>query len=167
MIAGKKTDPVWQDVARLAAVPVMFSAPSIIGMWAWLATYRDKPKPDVRTILHRMGHMIFKTSVNPRIESIEVAKWYLEHLPRVPLLPDDMRLTRNFALRIRQNIELFEARWGWVDTSGFNILLSVTDWGPDVILYGPAIIDSGRYNNSPDDILYLRIQYYAWRQNYL
>src|SRR4051794_11102739 len=83
----RPTDPEFQNPGYLAPIPIE----------RWSSHNYDRP--DVRTILHRLGALICKTEI-PRTaahESVMIAKWFLENLPTLWLSERDRDLTVPFA----------------------------------------------------------------------
>lgn len=161
-LAKKATDPEFKDIAWLTHRPIERFAPLMINM------RKPPPAADVRTILHRLAHLIVKTSATNTTpeKSILVAKWYLANLANVPLDPKEHTLLDSFVTRLEANVQRWESLYGFIDTGAFDLLVEFAGERPDVILYGPPLFTIIEPTlGTPQGNLSKTISWYGWRQN--
>ena len=127
----------------------------------------SRPKPEwiAITVAHRLAYLIWRLETQVRHETAVGAKWYLEHLDRVPLA--EHRITiQPFVSRVRTALDRFEGAYGAVDPAEFDRLVEFAGVGRERVLYGREFaFITGPAFGSPVRELATHISYSMWRQS--
>lgn len=94
-------------------------------------------QPDVRVVLVRLGHMVFRTMPDRwTTNGVMVAKWYLENIGLLRLSGRDRLLTENLCGLLQQNVDAFEHQYGEVDNSRIYRLVDLANLPSERVLIG-------------------------------
>jgi hypothetical protein len=142
------------NIAALLNQPISISVPS-------------GPKPEwiAVTVAHRLAYLIWRLETQVRHGTAVGAKWYLEHLERVPL-DEYQTAIQPFVDRVRAALDRFEATYGAVDPAEFDRMVEFAGVARERVLYGHKIsFITGPAFGSPIRELATRISYSMWRQS--
>jgi hypothetical protein len=122
-------DPYWTNVPALAATATGGSVP-VLG-FPYNETIRAK------TILIRLGNLVYRMEAKPCDGTACAAKWYLDNLHRAQVHPDSIPPQRVLHDRLRRALESYEARVGYqFDPNSFGVHVEMGA-NPGLVLYGP------------------------------
>jgi hypothetical protein len=157
----------WQDVPSLAMWPIAHHLQG--GLWsaaAYMATSTRIPRYHIRTIQHRLAHMIFR-SAQPSWGTTIVAKWYLRELDKISLSAKDAEFIRNFRTRLKRAVNDFEAKNGLAADSELDRLIEMAGVHNAYVLYGPAVWGGSQPNwLEPCGRLAIYLNAFGWLHHY-
>jgi len=119
-----------------------------------------------KTILTRLGHLIYRMEAKPCVGTACAAKWYLNSLPRAQVHPDSIPPLRVLQDRLRRVLEAYEAGLGYpVDPNNFGRHVEMGA-SPELVLYGPPFFMTWPPPSPDTPLGYLSdlIDRFCWRQ---